>query len=67
MGDNSGSGVSELVGAILLVALVITAMAIVAVLVLSGPPPVERPHVSALAMNTTDRVMVSHNGGDELR
>lgn len=59
--------VSELIGAILLVGLVITAMAIVAVLVLSNPPPEEVPHLNALAGNTSDTILLYHTGGDELK
>jgi len=60
-------GVSELIGTVLLVGLVITAMAIVTVIVLSSPPPEQVPHVNALAGNTTGSVLVYHNGGDELK
>jgi len=42
-------------------------MAIVAVVVLSNPPPEQVPHVNALAGNTTGSVLVYHNGGDELK
>lgn len=59
--------VSELIGAILLVGLVITAMAIVAVLVLSNPPPEEVPHLNALAGNTSNTILLYHTGGDELK
>jgi len=59
--------VSELIGTVLLVGLVITAMAIVTVVVLSNPPPEQVPHVNALAGNMTDSVLVYHNGGDELK
>lgn len=58
--------VSELIGAILLVGLVITAMAIVAVLLLSNPPPEEVPQLNALAGNTSDSIYLYHTGGDEL-
>jgi len=61
------SGVSELIGAILLVGLVITAMAIVAVVLLSNPPPEEIPHLSALASNTSNSILLYHNGGDALK
>lgn len=59
--------VSELIGAILLVGLVITAMAIVAVLLLSNPPPEEVPQLNALAGNDTTAIYLYHTGGDELK
>ena len=59
-------GVSEIVGAILLVALVILAMMIVAVALLSQPPPQEIPQVNALAGNNSDTIFIRHNGGDSL-
>lgn len=65
--EGNDHAVSELIGAILLVALVITAMAIVAVLVLSNPPPEEVPHLNALAGNTSDTILLYHTGGDELK
>jgi len=65
--EGNDHAVSELIGAILLVALVITAMAIVAVLVLSNPPPEEVPHLNALAGNTSDSILLYHTGGDELK
>ena len=60
------NGVSEIVGAILLVALVILAMMIVAVALLSQPPPQEIPQVNALAGNNTSHIFIQNNGGDSL-
>ena len=60
------NGVSEIVGAILLVALVIVAMMIVAVALLSQPPPQEIPQVNALAGNNTSHIFIQNNGGDSL-
>jgi len=65
--ERVNAGISELIGAILLVGLVITAIAIVAVVVLSNPPPEEIPHLSALASNTSNSILLYHNGGDELK
>jgi len=59
-------GVSEIVGAILLVALVILAMMIIAVALLSQPPPQEIPQVNAIAGNNSNTVFIRHNGGDSL-
>lgn len=60
------NAVSELIGAILLISLVVLAMAIITVAVLSQPPPGEIPHLNALAGNSTDAIYLYHNGGDEL-
>jgi len=65
--ERVNAGISELIGAILLVGLVITAMAIVAVVLLSNPPPEEIPHLSALASNTSNSILLYHNGGDALK
>lgn len=51
----------------MLVGLVITAMAIVAVLLLSNPPPEEVPQLNALAGNDTTSIYLYHTGGDELK
>lgn len=67
--EGNDHAVSELIGAILLVALVITAMAIVAVLILSNPPPEEVPQLNVLASRNeaSMQFFIYHNGGDELR
>ena len=65
-------GVSEVIGAILLVSLVILGAMIVAVLFLSQPPPQEIPQVNAIAGNETDPdsgveyIYLLHDGGDPL-
>ena len=59
-------GVSEVIGAILLVSLVILGAMIVAVLFLSQPPPQEIPQVNAIAGNNTTHIFLLHDGGDPL-
>lgn len=63
------SGVSEVVGAILLVALVVAAVALVAVSLFSQSTPTEIPNVNFL-VGTDSRVpptlYLTHNGGDTL-
>jgi len=61
-------GVSEVIGAILLISVVAVAVAIIAVGLLSTPPPQEVPHANILAVrnNTTHQVILIHTGGDEL-
>jgi len=60
------NGVSEIIGAILLVSLVILGAMIVAVLFLSQPPPQEIPQVNAIAGNNTTHIFLLHDGGDPL-
>jgi len=59
-------GVSEIIGAILLVSLVILGVMIVAVLFLSQPPPQEIPQVNAIAGNNSSHIFLLHDGGDPL-
>jgi len=67
--ERNEHAVSELIGAILLVGLVITAVAIVAVLLLSNPPPEEVPQLNILASRneTSKQFFLYHTGGDELK
>lgn len=59
--------VSELIGAILLVSLVTLAASIIAVTVLSQPPPEDIPQITAIADNQSQTVYLLHTGGDSLR
>ncbi len=65
-----GSGVSELIGAILLVSLVVMLMMIVTTVVLSQPRPGKIPELSAsISVNGTGPydVYITHMGGDPLQ
>ncbi|WP_165394894.1 type IV pilin N-terminal domain-containing protein [Methanofollis fontis] len=61
-------GVSEVIGAVLLISLVVLGVAIVAVTILSQPPPAEVPRVSVVAATSTDNTtfVLFHEGGDTL-
>lgn len=61
-------GVSEVIGAVLLVSLVVLGVAIVAVALFSQPPPSEVPHLSVVAGTTVDNTtfVLLHEGGDTL-
>lgn len=61
-------GVSEVIGAVLLVSLVVLGVAIVAVALFSQPPPSEVPHLSVVAGTTADNTtfVLLHEGGDAL-
>lgn len=60
------SGVSDVVGAILLISIVTLAMAIVSVGVLSQPPPQDIPQINAIASNESNIIFIDHTGGDSL-
>lgn len=61
-------GVSEVVGVMLLVGVTVLAVAIVAVVLLSGSPPDEIPHATIVAgINESGRLALVHEGGDPLR
>lgn len=61
-------GVSEVVGVMLLVGLTVLAVAVVAVVLLSGPQPDEIPHATIVAgMNESGSFALVHEGGDPLR
>jgi len=65
--DNT-SGVSEIIGAVLLVSLVVAAVSVVAVVLFSQPTPKEVPNLNFMTgMNTSRNTLyLYHNGGDPL-
>jgi len=58
--------VSEIIGSIMLVSIVVVAVAIVGVVLWSQPPPEKIPVLSAGIANQSCKVTVSHTGGDTL-
>ncbi len=60
------SGVSEVIGAILLISIVAVAVGIIAVGLLSTPPPQEIPHINVLAVKNDSRVTLTLISGDDL-
>ncbi|MCX6689225.1 MAG: type IV pilin N-terminal domain-containing protein, partial [Methanoregula sp.] len=64
---NRESGVSEIIGAVLLIALVVTAIAIVGVGMLSQPLPEKIPAVDAIISTSGRDIQITHNGGDTLQ
>ena len=60
-------GVSEVVGVMLLVGVTVLAVAIVAVVLLSGPQPDEIPRATVVAGNKSGSLVLAHEGGDPLR
>jgi FlaG/FlaF family flagellin (archaellin) len=67
----SDFGVSELIGAILLVSLVVVLMMVVTTVILSQPRPEKIPEMSAaISLSGVDgnyKVNITHMGGDELK
>jgi hypothetical protein len=62
----SESGVSELIGAILLVSLVVMLMMVVTTVIISQPRPEKVPELSVFISNGTNNVTLTHMGGDTL-
>jgi PKD repeat protein len=61
------SGVSETIGAVLLIALVVTAIAIVGVMLSSQPLPQKIPALDSVISTYGNTIQITHNGGDMLQ
>jgi hypothetical protein len=61
-----GEAVSEVIGAILLIAVSVLAMAIVILAFFSGPLPTSVPSFSGLVTNSSKTVYITHEGGDTI-
>jgi hypothetical protein len=59
-------GLSDAIGAIVLVSVVALGITVAAVAILSGPLPQKLPALNAEVTNTSDTVFIRHTGGDEL-
>ena len=62
----STDGVSEVIGSIMLISLVVLAVAIVGVGILSQPPPVQTQYLDTIPGINSDTLYLYHNGGDAL-
>ena len=60
-------GVSEVIGAVMLIAVVSAAIAVIAVVMLSQPAPEKIPALEAVISNTGNAIQIFHNGGDTLQ
>jgi hypothetical protein len=60
------AGVSEVIGSILLVSLVVLAVIIIGVGLLSQPTPIQTQDLNVIAGNTTTDLYLYHDGGDEM-
>jgi PKD repeat protein len=67
-GVNTGKrgAVSEVIGALLIIAVAVGAMAIITLALLSGPLPARVPSISAVVTNWSSTIYISHEGGDPL-
>lgn len=61
------SGVSETISAVMLIAVTVSAIAIISVFFLSQPPPEKIPALETVISNTGNVVQILHNGGDPLK
>ncbi|MGD0079780.1 MAG: glycine-rich domain-containing protein [Methanoregula sp.] len=61
------SGVSEVIGAVLLISIGVTAAAVIGVAVLSQPTPVNVPALDAIISSVGHTIQIYHNGGDTLQ
>lgn len=59
-------GVSEVIGSIMLISLVVLAVAIVGVGILSQPPPVQTQYLDVIPGINSRALYLYHNGGDSL-
>ncbi|MDD1730159.1 MAG: type IV pilin N-terminal domain-containing protein [Methanospirillum sp.] len=65
--------VSEVIGGVLLISIVITGMAIIGVFLISSPPPEAQPHISFLVYSccedgrTYNSTLISHQGGSSIK
>ncbi len=66
-GKNRENGVSEVVGATLLISIVVISVAVISVMVLSPGTPHKIPALDAVISNIDRNVYVYHDGGDMLQ
>jgi len=63
----SEDGVSEILGAILLISVVVLGLSVAGVLILSTPPPQKTPAISADITRIGGITYIRHEGGDTLQ
>jgi PKD repeat protein len=67
MGPRSRNpGVSEVIGTLILVGVVLVGIAFAGTLLLSQPPPTKVPHLNAITSNQSKNIYILHKGGDPL-
>jgi FlaG/FlaF family flagellin (archaellin) len=65
-GMKQDDAVSEIIGTILLISIVVLAASVFASAMLSRPQPQNLPALSTLISNQSQTVIIKHNGGDSL-
>jgi len=65
--QNCESGVSEIIGVVLLIALVVTAIAVISLGMFSQPPPQKIPALDAIISTSGNSIQITHNGGDQMQ
>ncbi len=60
-------GVSEIIGAILLISVVVLGLSIAGVVILSTPPPQKTPAISADITRIGNTIYIRHEGGNTLQ
>ena len=61
------NGVSEILGAVLLISVVVLGLSIAGVVILSIPPPQKTPAISADITRIGNTICIRHEGGDTLQ
>ena len=65
-GEVFRTGVSEVIGTIILIGVVMLGMGLVAVLLLSNPLPTKVPAFDSIISNQSKTIYIYHKGGDAL-
>ena len=64
----SESGVSEIIGAVMLISVVVMGVAIIGVILTSQPPPQKIPALdTVISWDGIDTIYIAHNGGDSIQ
>jgi len=66
MNDRNDTGLSDALGAVVLISVVALGVTLFGVAILSGPLPDRIPALNAEVTNTSDTVFIRHTGGDTL-
>jgi hypothetical protein len=64
--SNSHSAVSEIIGSLMLISIIVVIASIIGVALWSQPPPQKIPSLSAIITSQNCRILVKHDGGDNL-
>ena len=65
-GSDSHTAVSEIIGSLMVISIVVVAVSIIGVVLWSQPPPQKIPSLNAVITSQNCRILVKHDGGDNL-